>query len=183
MIEIVSEKYFHLMNEHSSYLFYIMENQQLGHLYYGKPLGKLTEADLSYLVERTNKSAGTVKYSSENGLFTLADRQQEYPVYGSSDFKTGAIDIFIDETPLYLDFKVKGYDIINEKKRSLDRPRTYGTSEKVETLSILLEDEPHQIALTLNYSIFEDSAAIVQSQRLENLGKTPVKIQKMLSGI
>jgi alpha-galactosidase len=183
MIEIIAEKYFHLRNEEISYLFYIMENQQLGHLYYGSSLGKLTEEDIDYLTERTNKSAGTVKYSQDSSLFTLADRAQEYPVYGTSDFKKGTIEVFKGETPLYLDFKVTDYKLTDEKERQLSAPKTYAAKGESETLTITLKDVDHQLELELNYTVFKDSAAIAKSQRLRNLGETPVNIQKMLSGI
>ena len=183
MIEIISDNYFHLMNEEISYLFYIMDNRQLGHLYYGPSLGALTQEDVRYLIERTNKSAGTVKYSEDSGLFSLADRAQEYPVYGSSDFKEGAIEVFQGETPLYLDFKVEDYATTHEKERQLFPPKTYAQHGESETLTINLRDVDHALELVLSYTIFDGSAAIVKSQQLKNIGTAPVNIQRMLSGV
>ena len=41
MIDVINNKYFNLYNESFSYLLYIMDNGQLGHLYYGDSLGKI----------------------------------------------------------------------------------------------------------------------------------------------
>src|SRR5699024_8852471 len=130
MIEIINDKVFHLMNNKMSYVLYVMKNNHLGHLYYGEPLGKLTDNDVKYLMERNNKSAGTVKFYDDDGMFTLSDRLQEYPVYGSSDFKEGAIEIYDNTTPLYLDFKFKKYEINNSKLRDESFPASYALDKE-----------------------------------------------------
>ncbi len=183
MIEIINDQYFHLRNDQVSYLFYVMKNQQLGHLYYGADLGKLTEADLAYVMERNNKSAGTVKFYQDDSFFTLSDRLQEYPVYGSTDFKEGAIEVFKGETPLYLDFHYQDYQVVKEKKRELAFPSSYAEQGEAETLTLRLLDANHQLELQLNYTIFKESSAIVRSQEIRNLGEESVTIQKMLSGV
>ncbi|WP_099223778.1 alpha-galactosidase [Listeria costaricensis] len=183
MIEILDEKIFHLYNEKISYIFYVMENQQLGHLYYGGALGAITADELGYFLERENKSAGTVKFSADSGMFTLADRSQEYPVYGTSDFKEGALDIQAADELWYLDFKYVGYEQVAEKKRTLDRPASYACSGEAETLIIHMADTDHHLELVLSFSIFADSSAIVRSQVLKNKGSQVIQLNKMLSGV
>lgn len=183
MIEIINDTYFHLRNHQVSYLFYLMKNKQLGHLYYGTSLGALSEDDLAYFMSRHNKSAGTVKFYEDDGHFTLSDRLQEYPVYGSTDFKEGAIDVLKGETPLYLDLQYVDYKVTNEKIRDLSFPSSYAEKGESETLAIRLHDHNHQLAVTLNYTIFKDSPAIVRSQEVKNLGEESLTIQKMLSGV
>ena len=58
-VEVLENKFFHLHNDRISYLFYVMENGQLGHLYYGAFLGELTKEDFRYMLLRESKSAGT----------------------------------------------------------------------------------------------------------------------------
>lgn len=181
MINVIDNQYFHLQNNKISYLFYVMPNQQLGHLYYGQPLGDLSNKDLEYLARKVNKSAGTVKFSADTGQFTLADRGQEYPVYGSSDFKAGALEITEGTTPLYTDFRYKSCRITKGKPRRLHQPATFG--DDGETLSVQLTDEEHQLALTLNYTIFNDHSVIVRNQSITNLGADPRTVQKMMSGV
>lgn len=182
MIEIISNKYFHLRNNKVSYIFYIMPNNQLGHLYYGAALDQLSELDLDYLSKRENKAAGTVKFAEGDGVFTLSDRPHEYPVYGTSDFKSGAVEIFDNETPLYLDFQYETYSITKGKKRVLSKPATYAEENESETLTIVLNEQDHKLRLELNYTLFKESAIIGINQRLTNIGLTSKKITKMLSG-
>ena len=91
MIDVINNKYFNLYNESFSYLLYIMDNGQLGHLYYGDSLGKIDENTADYIAYSKNKASGTVKYSPDLASFTLADHMQEYPTYGTSDYREGAI--------------------------------------------------------------------------------------------
>lgn len=183
MIEVINEQVFHLHNDKISYVFYVMKNNQLGHLYFGKAIGKLTQADIEYLLERNNKSAGTVKFSKEDGMFTLTDCLQEYPVYGSSDFKEGAIDVSRGSEPWYLNFEYVDYSVQSKKTRNLNIPSTYALDGESETLTIKLADKEHKISLELNYSIFQGFSTIVKSQKITNESSNSIKIQKMLSGI
>lgn len=183
MIEVINGNVFHLQNNRISYVFYIMKNDQLGHLYFGNPLGRLSEMDIRYLIERNNKSGGTVKFSQEDGMFTLADQAQEYPVYGSSDFKEGAIDVFHENEPWYLDFKFVRYHLSKGKERQLAVPSAYAAADESETLTIQLSDEEHRLDLSLSFSIFTDFAVIAKNQQIVNRGQDPVRIQKMLSGV
>lgn len=52
MITVTDNRYFHLKNDKISYLFYVMPNHQIGHLYFGKSLGELSETDLFYLSQK-----------------------------------------------------------------------------------------------------------------------------------
>lgn len=73
MIDVIDNKYFYLHNGAVAYLFGLLPNQQLGHLYYGEDLGELSADDLAYLTLHKNKASGTVKYSKKIKNFTLAD--------------------------------------------------------------------------------------------------------------
>ncbi|KAF1301627.1 MULTISPECIES: alpha-galactosidase [Enterococcus] len=183
MITVTDNRYFHLKNDKISYLFYVMPNHQIGHLYFGKSLGELSETDLFYLSQKKNKSAGTVKFSEENGQFTLADHLQEYPVYGSSDFREGAIEITENTTPLYVDFRYCDYQITDEKKRVLAKPATFADKGKAETIQLRLIDEERRLVLMLNYTIFENSGVIVKNQVIKNLGNVDRTVQRMMSGV
>ena len=183
MLEVIDEKVFHLYNETISYVITIMPNGQLGQLYYGAFLGRLTSDDVAYMEEHDNKSAGTVKFSSTSGIFTLADRAQTYPVYGTSDFKEGALDVKAGVVPYYLDFQVADYSVATEKKRDLTTPATYGLPGEVTTLTVTLRDDEHQLELAESFSIFENIGAIVRGQALKNLGAATLTLDKMMSGV
>ena len=183
MIELMNGNVFHLRNKQISYVFYVMENGQLGHLYYGNALGQLTDSDCQYLTTRHNKSAGTVKFSKEDGMLTLIDRAQEYPVYGTSDFREGAIELSKEGEPWYVDFQFVDYAIEEKKERDLAMPATYANTGESQTIHIRLVDQEHQLTLTQSFTIFTDFTAIVKNQKLTNNGSESVTIDKILSGV
>jgi len=184
MIELIDNKTFHLHNDKVSYVLTVMANGQLGHLYYGKALGSLTATEVTYLCDQVSRSAGTVKYSPELGDFNLADRAQEYPVYGSSDFRRGALDVYRQNEPWYLDFRYQSHTISTTKPRSLAQPATYAVgSQEAEQLAITLVDAVHQLKLVAHYTIFKAQGVIVRSSTLTNLGSDAVMLQNMMSGV
>ncbi|WP_348636401.1 alpha-galactosidase [Lactobacillus kefiranofaciens] len=181
MIDIISKQYFHLHNEKISYLFYVMKNGQLGHLYYGKDLGDLTEDDLRYIACHNNKASGTVKFAPEFSTFSLADRMQEYPTYGTSDFREGAISLEQGKDILYPDFKYQDYSVSNQRPRNLAKPGAYSEAGESQTLTIRLLDQDHQLELKLFYTIFKHNSAIVRNSQIRNIGNDDIKIQNLQS--
>lgn len=184
MIELIDDHSFHLHNDKISYVLTVMENGQLGHLYYGKALESLTTTELDYLRAQASKSAGTVKYSPTTGNFNLADRAQEYPVYGSSDFRRGALDVYAGNDPWYLDFSYQSYTITDTKPRSLAQPATYAVgNQEAQELAITLVDQVHQLKLVTYYTIFRAHGVIARRSTLVNLGTSSVMIQNMMSAV
>lgn len=184
MIELIGDHGFHLHNDKISYVLTVMANGQLGHLYYGKALSPLTATELDYLQAQASKSAGTVKYSPATGNFNLADRAQEYPVYGSSDFRRGALDVYAGNEPWYLDFSYQSYTITDTKPRSLAQPATYAVgNQEAQELAITLVDQVHQLKLVTYYTIFRAHGVIARRSTLTNLGASSVMIQNMMSAV
>lgn len=180
MINILNNKFFHLSNNKISYIFYVLENGHLGHVYYGEKLGTLCEADYRYMTDKSNKSAGTVKFLPGTN-FSLMDTFQEYPVCGSTDFKESAIEITLDRTPIYLDFKFKDYSISKNKEKVHGMPMSYALDEESETISVSLIDENYNLELIENITIFKDSAVIARSAEIRNLSNSNFVLEKMLS--
>ena len=181
MIDVIDNKYFYLHNGAVAYLFGLLPNHQLEHLYYGEDLGELSKNDLEYMSLHPNKASGTVKYSKKIKNFTLADRMQEFPTYGTSDFREGAVSIENEGAYLYPDFKYDHFEITTGKKRNLDFPTSYGNDS--ENLIVSLIDTDHQLELQLSYSIFENWSAIVRKATIINHGKQEVKLTNLQSTV
>ena len=181
MIDVIDNKYFYLHNGAVAYLFGLLPNHQLEHLYYGEDLGELSKNDLEYMSLHPNKASGTVKYSKKIKNFTLADRMQEFPTYGTSDFREGAVSIENEGAYLYPDFKYDHFEITTGKKRNLDFPTSYGNDS--ENLIVSLIDTDHQLELQLSYSIFENLSAIVRKVTIINHGKQEVKLTNLQSTV
>ncbi|WP_049150661.1 alpha-galactosidase [Lactobacillus gasseri] len=181
MIDVIDNKYFYLHNDAVAYLFDLLPNYQLEHLYYGEDLGELSKNDLEYMSLHPNKASGTVKFSKKIKNFTLADRMQEFPTYGTSDFREGAVSIENEGAYLYPDFKYDHFEITTGKKRNLDFPTSYGNDS--ENLIVYLIDTDHQLELQLTYSIFKDLSAIVRKATIINHGKREVKLTNLQSTV
>nr|WP_239061426.1 alpha-galactosidase [Lacticaseibacillus sp. 53-4] len=181
LLKIYDNRIFHLANDAVSYILYLLPNGQLGHLYYGPRLD-VDEATLTEYTKLESKSGGTVHFSADNTLFTLADQLQEYPVCGTSDFRQGAVAVSQNATPLYLNFTYQGYSVAHEKKRDLCFPRSFAEAGAVDVLTIDLADAAHDLKLQQHYAIFAQGGAVVRWQTLTNTGTAPVTIDRMLSG-
>ncbi|MEG0683415.1 MAG: alpha-galactosidase [Coprobacillus sp.] len=183
MIEVINNQVFHLSNDKISYIFYILKNNHLGHLYYGKTIHTFTNETFQYFLSHENKAAGTVKYSKEDTKFTLADTMQEYPVFGISDYKDGGISIYDGSTPLYLDLQYCSYKVIKGKEKIKGFPTSYGDEKNTETLIVTLEDKNYNIVVEQRYTIFKDQAVIVRNQVIINNGNKKLTIQKSMSTV
>lgn len=181
MIDVIDNKYFYQHNKEVAYLFDLLPNQQLEHLYYGEDLGKLSKNDLEYMSLHPNKASGTVKFSKKIKNLTLADRMQEFPTYGTSDFREGAVSIENEDAYLYPEFKYDHFEITTGKRRSLDFPTSYGNDS--ENLIVYLIDTEHQLELQLSYSIFENLSAIVRKAAIINHGQQEIKLTNLQSTV
>src|SRR5699024_12715905 len=82
-------KQFHLNNGEISYIFKVSSDGKLLHLYYGKAL---PEKDYAYLIEMHHRPMTT--YRQENDLlYSLEHLKQEFPEYGTTDFRHPAISL------------------------------------------------------------------------------------------
>ncbi|KMO64201.1 hypothetical protein PY99_07770, partial [Lacticaseibacillus rhamnosus] len=91
MIDVTDDHAFHLYNQKISYICALLPNGQLGHLYFGPRLS-LTTADLTYLSQGSSPFAWMANFSDDQP-FALGDAQQEYPVYGTGDFRQGSLSV------------------------------------------------------------------------------------------
>ena len=83
-------KTFHIYNKHLSYITCIMENGQMENLYYGKAIRD--KEDFSYLHEEIMRSLMAVCVP-EPGLLSMQYTKQEYPVYGTGDYRSPALTV------------------------------------------------------------------------------------------
>lgn len=83
-------KTFHLYNEQISYVMCVLENGHLGQLYFGKRIHD--KGDFSYLVEKAPRPMTSYVFEGDR-TFSLEHIRQEYPVYGTTDYRHPAVEI------------------------------------------------------------------------------------------
>lgn len=172
-------KTFHLYNRDISYIISIMENGHLEQLYYGKRIHD--KADFSYLAERCSRPMTSYIYEGDR-TFSLEHIRQEYPVYGSTDYRHPAVEVLQENGSRIMDFQYEGHEISSGKPRLSGLPATYTESdEEAETLVIQLRDGVTGVRLELLYTIFSEGGVIARSARFRNDGGRAVHLLTAMS--
>ncbi len=170
---------FHLYNGSISYIMKILKNGHLGQLYFGA--GVPVEQDYEYLVELHHRPMSA--YPEEGELcFSLGHLKQEYPVYGTTDFRYPAIEIQQFDGSRLSAFHYVSHHIIKGKPALAGLPATYTeTEDEAQTLEILLRDDRTRVELILRYTIFDGHDAIARSVTIRNQGDQAVDITRAMS--
>ena len=170
---------FHLTNGKISYIMEIMENGQMGQLYYGKAIRD--RESFCHLHEEMPRSlmAGAVE---SNDVLSMQYMSQEYPSYGTSDYRMPAFTILQKNGSRISNFTYRSHEIYQGKKGIEPLPSTYVENPgEAESLEILLADDLTGVELTLTYTIYADEAVITRHARFQNRGEEPVVLDRALS--
>ena len=110
-------KTFHLYNEKISYILCVLENGHLGQLYFGKRLHD--KADFSYLVEKCGRPMTSYIYEWDR-TFSLEHIRQEYPVYGTTDYRHPAIELLQENGSRISSSNMTAMRLLTENRNSPD---------------------------------------------------------------
>ena len=169
---------FHLSNGKVSYIFKASSDGKLLHLYYGKAL---PESDYSHLVEMHHRPMTT--YRQENDLlYSLEHLKQEFPEYGTTDFRHPGISLRQENGSKITNFTYLKHEIIDGKPGLEDLPATYvENNSEAKTLIVTLKDEVTKVEVELLYTIFSELAVITRSARVINRGEQTQAIEQLAS--
>lgn len=157
---------FHLYNDEISYIFKILKNGQLGHLYYGKRLRDIE--DYGHLVEESRRDMAACP-TEEDNYFSLESLMQEYPTYGNGDVRYGAYEIIWGNGSNITEFEYQSHRIYAGKKPLEALPATYvEEEEEADTLEIMLRDKQNDVKMILSYTIFRLYPAVTRNVRFVN---------------
>lgn len=170
---------FHLYNNDISYLMMILPNGQIGQLYFGAAIRD--REDFSHLLEtcyRTNSAY----YSEELNTMCLEHLKQEYPVYGTSDFREPAVEVIQENGSHLSDFQYKGYRIEHGKPHLPGLPATYTEDDsEAMTLFLVLKDPVTGLMAELLYTIFNQGGIIARSVYFVNQGTEILHLGRAMS--
>jgi alpha-galactosidase len=170
---------FHINNGKVSYIIKILPNRQLGNLYFGKSIHD--KDSFSYLLQGGLRSLAAYVYEG-NYSFSLQHTMQEYPSFGTTDFRYPAFEIKQENGSRITCFEYKSHSIFQGKKKLAGLPATYAENEnEAETLEIVLYDKVIEVELTLSYTIFKDYPAIARNAKFINRGKNTVVLERVMS--
>ena len=154
---------FHLYNNEISYIIKVLDNKQLGQLYYGKRIRD--RESFGHLLELGQRDMACCTFDG-NSVFSLEHIKQEYPAYGSGDVRYPAYEIEDKNGSRISDFKYKQHCIFAGKPGLHGLPSTYVENlDEAVTLKITLEDSVIQTELVLTYTIYENIPVITRNAR------------------
>ena len=172
-------KCFHLYNNEVSYIMRIMENGQLENLYYGKKIHD--KEDFTYFHDEAMRSQMSVCIP-EPGLLSMQYTRQEYPSYGTGDYRSPAVTIAQQNGSRIIDFKYAGHEIYKGKKEILPLPATYVESEEeAETLEVTLHDTVMDTDLILSYTIYKAYPVITRNTKIVQKGEEKIILERVMS--
>jgi alpha-galactosidase len=170
---------FHLQSKDVSYAFQIVKEGYLAHLYWGK---KLNSAPSSRMVGKAGRPSFSPTPDPEDGFFYLDTLPQEYPAYGSGDFRSPAYQVQLANGSTVSEFIYISHHIRSGKPSLEGLPAIYTEEDgEAETLEIVLEDTVAGLQLLLSYTVFRDNNAITRSVKLINKGSESVRVLRLLS--
>ena len=160
-----STKTFHLTNGKISYLMKVLPDGTLGQLYCGRAIQDRESFD--HLLELRTVAA----VSKEAKNYSLELCKQEYPSYGSTDFRHPAVELRQENGSRITYFVYQDHTVSAGKPSLEGLPATYcEAEEEAETLTVRLEDTLLGVELYLHYTIFAGFPTLARSARLVNRG-------------
>lgn len=175
-----SSREFHLFNNEISYIIEVMENNQLGSLYYGKRIHD--RESFSYLHEEMPRSLAAMSRPAPSAL-SLQYTKQEYPSYGTGDYRYGACTVKQANGSKITNFEYASHSIYNGKKKIEPLPATYTEDTKEATsIEFTLYDKVMDTHLILTYTIYEELPVITRHARFEHSGEEAIVLTNAMSG-
>lgn len=173
------DRLFTLCTKNSMYQMKADDKGILLHTYYGR---KTDICDYSYLIQRRDHGfSGNPDEAAGDRTYSTDTLPQEYSSFGSGDYRESALDIRYDNGTRTLGLRYEGYEIIKGKYSIPGLPAMYADENEAETLVITLRDDVQEVRVKLYYGVVEDLDVITRSVSVENHGKAPVQLERVMS--
>ena len=169
-----------MYNKSVSYIIQVMGNGQLGNLYYGKRIADRESYD--YLFETGERPHAAISCPEPVNL-CLQYTKQEYPAYGTGDYRYGACVIKQENGSRITGFTYDSYRIYKGKPSIEPLPAVYVEEEgEAQTLEVKLHDDVMDTDLVLTYTIFEELPVITRHARYDHHGREKIVLLTAMSG-
>lgn len=174
-----SSKTFHLSNGKISYLMKVLPNGQMGQLYFGKAIRDCESFD--HLLEMRSRPM-TACVFEDDSFFSLEHIRQEYPSYGTTDFRRPAVEVRQPNGSRITGLVYISHTVTPGKPKLEGLPATYCEDDKeAETLTLRLHDGLIGLDVDLCYTLFAGHAAIARSARFVNSGALDLHLTRVMS--
>ncbi|MGG1612187.1 alpha-galactosidase [Paenibacillus phoenicis] len=170
---------FHLQSRNTSYLIQLVHGYP-AHAYFGAKLRHGSNLDqLLTFQERASFSPNPIP---EDKSISLDSLPQEYPQYGTSDFRSPAYQVRLANGTRATELTYRSHRIVPGKPVLKGLPAVYVEQDhEAETLELELEDRVSGLVVVLSYTVFADFDAIARSARLTNGSSESIQLERALS--
>ncbi|MFD1125568.1 alpha-galactosidase [Lentilactobacillus raoultii] len=170
---------FHLQTDHTSYIFDVMPNGELGQLYYGSRVHQ--KSDYQNLASREWHN-DTPSWTEEALDVQPELLKQEYASFGKGDFRYPAFEVTLENGSNISELQFTGYQIHPGKNRLQGLPSTFDDNgDDAQTLEITLEDSLSKLEVVLSYAVFPHQDVIIRSAKFINRGNQKIQVNQALS--
>lgn len=169
---------FHLYNEQLSYVFAILKNGQLGQLYFGKRIKD--RESFAHMLQMRCCALAPCTYR-DDPCFSLELLKQEYPAYGTGDYRDPAYQLRQANGSRITNFVYLGHSIEKGKPALQGLPATYGEEQDVTTLAIRMWDKKIGCEMVISYHIFENLPVITRDVCFGNHGAECLVLERAMS--
>lgn len=170
---------FHLQSRNISYLIQLVHGYP-AHAYFGAKLRH--DSNLEGLLTFQERASFSPNPLPEDKSISLDSLPQEYPQYGTSDFRSPAYQVRLANGTRATELTYRTHRIVPGKPALEGLPALYvEQTNEAETLELELEDRVSGLSVVLSYTVFADFDAIARSARLGNGGSEPIQLERALS--
>lgn len=118
----------------------------------------------------------------EPGILSMQYTKQEFPTYGTGDYRSPALTIVQENGSRIVNFTYASHEIYNGKKDILPLPATYVENEdEAQTLEVTLHDAVMDTDLILSYTIYEAYPVITRNAKICYKGSEKIVLDKIMS--
>ena len=167
-----NDKTFLLHGKNYSYAMYVLESGFLQHLHYG---GKVTQADLDYLIAIGDTNAPHIDMNMDMAFDRMLS---EYGFYARGDYREPTAIFERKDGASMSRLRYESYRVEAGAPKIAGMPHVRKGDE---TLVITLKDDFSDIAVDLYYTVCNDSNVLVRNAVIRNAGKEAITLKKAFS--
>ncbi|MGG4340121.1 alpha-galactosidase [Paenibacillus lautus] len=170
---------FHLQSERSSYVIELVRGVYPAHAYWGR---RIRDNRIGGLLERRGRASFSPSPFREDASFSLDSLPQEYPGYGSGDFRQPAYQVQLANGTTVTEAEYVRHRIYSGKPKLEGLPAVYAEQDaEADTLELELLDRVSGLTIYLSYTVMNAFDAITRSVSFRNDSKENITLLRAMS--
>lgn len=170
---------FHLQSDRSSYVIELVRGVYPAHAYWGR---RIRDNGVLGLLERRGRASFSPTPFREDASFSLDSLPQEYPGYGSGDFRQPAYQVQLANGTTVTEAEYVRHRIYSGKPKLEGLPAVYTEQDdEADTLELELFDRVSGLTIYLSYTVMKAFDAISRSVSFRNDSQENMTLLRAMS--